>query len=115
LHQKFDDDLYSLLDKNSTIEDKAKIKFNLNRTELTHFLLHLKDSNIINNSISDYALALLASKYFLCAQGEDKIPSQLKGIEKFIHEIRKNNQYSSDVHKTVKKKVSEGDIFRAED
>lgn len=110
LHYKFDDEHFVILNKSIRIEDKAKLRFNINRTQLVHLLVLMKDSNIIDKAYSDYAIAIFASKFFSYLNDEHKY-SPLIRIENYIGDIRYSEQYSSVAEKEIKEKIHQSKII----
>ena len=56
LHGKYDEELLRLVNKKDH-DSAGKLRFNINRSELLHLMLVLKDSDIIDKDTTDYALA----------------------------------------------------------
>lgn len=109
-HNKFDDEYFVLLNKSITIEEKAKLKFNISRAQLVHLLILLKDSNIIDNAYTDYAIATFASKFFSYLNNEQK-QSPLIRMEDYIGDIRHLDQYSEIAVNEIKEKIQQSKII----
>ena len=103
IHIKFDVDLDILLQQKE-LKDTEKLQFNMTRTELTHFLLLLKDGDIIDKAVTDYALAKFSERYFFCIQNNrPRIP--LIEIEKYIGKIRSGEQQSDTATERIKERI----------
>ncbi|MBN2828928.1 MAG: hypothetical protein JXR56_01255 [Candidatus Cloacimonetes bacterium] len=111
IHKKFDNDLVILKQPKRELKDTEKLQFNMTRTELTHFLLLLKDGDIIDKTISDYALAKFSENYFFCIRNNDpRIP--LKSIDKYIDKIRSEDQITETAITKIKERIkSVNDTF----
>lgn len=110
LHDKYDNDLFILRKETENIPDKAKLRFNLSRAELIHFFILLKDSNIIDNSYTDYALATFISKSFMCFNQQEQKYTSLKRVKKYIRDIKSKEQFSESAVEKVKDKIKASKI-----
>lgn len=110
LHNNFDDIHFVLLNKNRHIDDKMKLRFNISRSQLIHLLILLKDSNIIDNTHSDYAIATFATKFFISLNDHTKEHSTLLRVKDYIRDIRSYEQYSESAVKEIKTKILNSEI-----
>lgn len=109
IHATYDNKLIILKQEERDPLDSEKLKLKLTRTEATHLFVLLKDIDIIDQSLSDYGLALFISKNFLCVRKEESsLP--LKEIEKYIGKIRSGEQFSGSSIKELKARITAGEI-----
>ena len=105
IHRNFDEDLFIIKQLEREPKDSEKLQFNLTRTELTHFLLLLKDGDIISDNVSDYALAIFSEKNFVCTR-ENSTQIPLRSIEKYISKIRSGEQLSESATESLKEMIN---------
>jgi len=109
IHATYDNKLIILQLEARDPLDSAKLKLKLTRTEVTHLFVLLKDIDIIDQSLSDYGLALFISKNFLCV-GKKESSLSKKKIEKYIGKIRSGEQFSDSSIRELKARITAGVI-----
>ncbi len=104
LHYFYDSELYLLQVEKENISDSAKIKVDLNRTELVYLFMLLKDSDAFNANYKDYPIAKFISRSFLYFNKKKGkyTPMGMKSIKNFMDDIRSGEKHSPLAEERIK-------------